>query len=156
MARSVCPTFWLGNIRAVVQLVTAALVTSPYTLSLCKLQETTSAAHFRWSDVFRYVGEIFFLVGVRVCFANWNLCLKKKNKKKQGIPHWCSYSSKKQYLSASIAGFLWCDKSIVCCVERQDFYLSYSKMHLWRKTEDLCHFLRGTFELRLCLEKCTH
>lgn len=166
MAWSVCPTFWLGHIRSVVWLVKnffffGTLNCSTFDISvhsrLCKLQETLQpliSVYPMCSG--RYVGEIFFLVGVRVGFANWNPCLKTKNPKKQGIPHWCSYSSKKQYLSASIAGFLWCDKSIVLCVERQDFYLSYSKMHLWRKTEYLFHFLRGTFELRLCLEKCTY
>lgn len=27
---------------------------------------------------------------------------------KKSIPHWCSYSSEQKYLSASVAGILWC------------------------------------------------
>lgn len=42
----------------------------------------------------------FFLIGARVYCAKLNLYLEKS------IPHWCSYSSKQQYLSASIAGIL--------------------------------------------------
>lgn len=84
------------------------------------------------------VGEFIFLIGTRecacVCACLWNL-KSVFNDKKRGIPHWCSYSSKQQYLSASIAGFLWCDKSIVCCVELQDFHPSLFKNALLRKTE---------------------
>lgn len=91
---------------------------------------------------------------------------------KRGIPHWCSYSSKQQYLSASIAGFLWCDKSIACCVELQDSHAFLLKNALLRKAK----FARAAphsshptpypkpsrpltlqhLDLNLCLDKLTY
>lgn len=51
-----------------------------------------------------YVGN-FFLIGDESI-----LCKIESVFEKQCIPHWCSYSSEQQYLSASIAGILWCGK----------------------------------------------
>ena len=57
---------------------------------------------------------------------------KKKTKKKNSIPHWCSYSSEQQYLSASMAGILWCGKVLFVVLNCKITFF-YSKMHFWIK-----------------------
>ena len=68
-----------------------------------------------------------YMLGIFLIGDESILCeIESVFEKKKSIPHWCSYSSEQQYLSASIAGILWC--GIVCCVELKDNVI-HSKMH---------------------------
>lgn len=81
-----------------------------------------------------------FLIGPKsILCKTESVFEKEKRKKKNSIPHWCSYSSEQQYLSASMAGILWCGKVLFVVLNCKITFFLFKNAFL-NKTHNYYHY----------------